>query len=107
MFSIGGPHSIVSVAVSGDVAFYRVTQERIVVERCLKALQNIGCFMPDFSYFKIKKLEMGESTMVDTVDRLCRSHQNVVFKFHIFYSYFKLFVLHILNFICLISHHYT
>jgi hypothetical protein len=48
------------------------------MERCQEVLQNIECFVPDFSYFKIKKLEMGESSMVQTVERLCRTHQDVV-----------------------------
>jgi hypothetical protein len=29
---IGGPHPMVPVAVAGDVAFYRVTQERNTME---------------------------------------------------------------------------
>jgi zona occludens toxin (predicted ATPase) len=70
---------MVSIAVAGDAAFYRVTQERtVVVERCLEALHNIGCSVPDFSSFKIKQLEMGESIVVQAVERLCRAHQDVV-----------------------------
>jgi hypothetical protein len=78
MLPIGGPHPMVPVAVAGDAAFYRVAQETTVVERCLQALQNIRCCVPDFLYFKIKKLKMGESTVVHTVERICKADQDVV-----------------------------
>jgi hypothetical protein len=74
------------VAVVGDAAFYKITQERIAVERCLDALQNIGCFVPNFSYFKIKQLKTGKSTMVQTVERLLqdssRCGKKYIFLFH-------------------------
>jgi hypothetical protein len=72
------------VAVAGDATFHRITQERTTVERCLEALKNIGSFMPNFSYFKMNQLEMGDSTVVHTVDRLCRAHHDVlhIFDFH-------------------------
>jgi hypothetical protein len=69
---------MVPVAVAGDATFYRVAQETAVVERCLQALQNIRCCVPDFLYFKIKKLKMGESTVVHTVERICKADQDVV-----------------------------
>jgi hypothetical protein len=75
---IGVPHPMVPIAVAGDAAFYRITQERTAMERCLEALQNIWCFVPDFSYFKIKQHQMGKSSMVQSVERLCRAHPDVV-----------------------------
>jgi hypothetical protein len=78
------------VAVAGDATFHRITQERTTVERCLEALKNIGSFMPNFSYFKMNQLEMGDSTVVHTVDRLCRAH-------HMCYIF--------LTCICLLYHH--
>jgi hypothetical protein len=83
---IGVPHPMLLVAVVGDAAFYKITQERIAVERCLDALRNIGCFVPNFSYFKIKQLKTGKSTMVQTVDRLLQGTSrcgiNYIFLFH-------------------------
>ena len=70
---VGMPHPMVPVAV-----FIRLSQERTVVEKCIEELKNIGCFVPDFSYFKIQQLQAGESNVVHTVERLCRAHQDVV-----------------------------
>jgi hypothetical protein len=45
----------------------------------LQLLQNnVGCFVPDLSYFKLRQLETGEGNVIETTERLCRAHQDVV-----------------------------
>jgi hypothetical protein len=39
--------------------------------------------MPDPSYFKLRKLETGEGNVLETTDRLCRAHQDVVIYIYI------------------------
>ena len=75
---VGMPHLMVPVAVVGDAAFIRLTQERTAVEKCIEALKNIGCFVLDFSYFKMQQIQAGESNVVHTAERLCRTHQDVI-----------------------------
>jgi hypothetical protein len=49
------------------------------VENCLQQLQNnVGCFVPDLSYFKLMQLEEGEGNVIETTERLCRAHRDVV-----------------------------
>jgi hypothetical protein len=49
------------------------------VDNCLQQLQNnVGCFVLDLSYFKLRQLEMGEGNVIETTERLCRAHQVVV-----------------------------
>jgi hypothetical protein len=54
------------------------------VENCLQQLQNnVGCFVPDLSYFKLRQLETGEGTVIQTMERLCMAHQDVVIYIYI------------------------
>jgi hypothetical protein len=78
---IGGPHPMVPVVVAGDATFYWVTKERTSVERCLDVLQSVGCFMPDYSYFKIKQLETCE---------LLRGFARLIKMWYIIYVFFIL-----------------
>jgi hypothetical protein len=49
------------------------------MENCLQQLQNnVGCFVPDLSYFKLRQLKAGEGNVIDTMERLCMAHQDVV-----------------------------
>lgn len=73
------PHPMVPIAVVGDPAFYQITRARTAVERCLQELQNIGCFVPDFSHFKILQMGTSQSTVVETVESLSRGPQDVVY----------------------------
>ena len=73
------PHPMVPVVVVGDPAFYEITRDRTAVERCLQELQRIGCFVPDFSHFKILQMGTGQSTVVETVKRLFKGPQDVVY----------------------------
>jgi hypothetical protein len=54
-------YPMVPVAVAGDATFDRVPQEMTTMEICLEVLKNIGCFVPGFSYYKIKRLGIGKS----------------------------------------------
>jgi hypothetical protein len=36
------PHPMDPVAVADDASFYKITQERTTVEKCIEELQNIG-----------------------------------------------------------------
>jgi hypothetical protein len=78
MLGPGMPYPMVLIAVADDVAFYRITQQRIAVQKCIEELQNIGCFVPNLSYFKRQQLRTDESNVVHTVVRLCRAHQDVI-----------------------------
>jgi hypothetical protein len=70
---------MVAIATAGKTTPIRLTRERTVVENCLQQLQNnVGCFMLDLSYFKLRQLETGEGTVIETTERLCRAHQDVV-----------------------------
>jgi hypothetical protein len=40
-------------------------------------------FVLDLSYFKLRQLEMGEATVIQTTERLCRAHQDVVIYIYI------------------------
>ena len=62
---------MVSIAAIGGIAPNWVTYERLAVEACLEQLQDHGYFVPDFSYFRIKQLEVGESNVIQTTERLC------------------------------------
>jgi hypothetical protein len=62
----------------GEPTLIRLSRERAVVERCLYALQNIRCFVPDFFYFKIKQLESGQSNVAPTTESLFKAYQDFV-----------------------------
>jgi hypothetical protein len=80
----GAPHPMVAIATIGKTAPIRLTRERTAMENCLQQLQNsVGCFVPDLSYFKLRQLETGEGTVIDTTERLCRAHQDVVIYIYI------------------------
>jgi hypothetical protein len=80
----GAPHPMVAIATVGKTTPIRLTRERTVVENCLQQLQNnVGCFVSDLSYFKLRQLETGEGTMIETTERLCRAHQDVVIYIYI------------------------
>jgi hypothetical protein len=75
----GAPHPMVAIATVGKIAPIRLTRERTTVENCLEQLQNnVGRLVPDLSYFKLRQLETGERTVIETTERLCRAHQDVV-----------------------------
>jgi hypothetical protein len=60
----------------GTTSRIRLTRERTTVENCLQQLQNnVGCFVPDLSYFKLMQLEEGEGNVIETTERLCRAHR--------------------------------
>jgi len=70
---------MVSIAAVGAVAPIWVTYERLAMEVCLLQLQDHGYFVPNFSYFSIKQLEVGESNTILTTERLCQlNQQNIV-----------------------------
>jgi hypothetical protein len=72
---VGTPHLMVSIATVDSTSPIRLTRERTVVENCLQQLQNnVGCFVPDLSYFKLRQLETGEGNVIETTERLCRPH---------------------------------
>jgi hypothetical protein len=49
------------------------------MENCLQQLQNnVGCFVADLSYFKLRQLEVGEGNVIETTETLCRAHRDVV-----------------------------
>jgi hypothetical protein len=49
----------------------------MVVDNCLQQLQTVGCFVQDL--FKLRQLEEGENYVVQTTERLCRAHQELVY----------------------------
>jgi hypothetical protein len=76
---VGAPHPMVAIATVGSTSPIRLTRERTAVENCLQQLQNnIGCFVQDHSYFKLRQLEAGEGNVIETTERLCRAHRVVV-----------------------------
>ena len=76
---VGAPHPMVAIATVGSTSPIWLTQERTAVENCLQQLQNnVGCFVPDLSYFKLRQLEAGEGNVIETTERLCRAHRVVV-----------------------------
>jgi hypothetical protein len=80
----GAPHPMVAIATVGKTSPIRLTRERTVVENCLQQLQNnVWCFVPDLSYFKLRQLETGAGTVIETTERLCRAHQDVVIYIYI------------------------
>jgi hypothetical protein len=75
---------MVAIATVGKTSPIRLTRERTVVENCLQQLKNnVGCFVPDLSYFKLRQLETGEGNVIETTERLCRAHQDVVIYIYI------------------------
>jgi hypothetical protein len=83
-FPAGASHAMVSIATVGKTAPIRLTRERTAMENCLQQLQNnVGCFMPDLSYFKLRQLETGEGTVIETTERLCRAHQDAIIYIYI------------------------
>jgi hypothetical protein len=80
----GAPHPMVAIATVGKTAPIRLTQERTTVENGLQQLQNnVACFVPDLSYFKLRQLETSEGIVIETTERLCRAHQDVVIYIYI------------------------
>jgi hypothetical protein len=80
----GAPHPMIAIATVGKTTPIRLTRERTVVENCLQQLQNnVGCFVPDLSYFKLRQLETVEGTVIETTQRLCRARQDVVIYIYI------------------------
>jgi hypothetical protein len=74
---------MVAMAIVGKTSPIRLTRERTAVENCLQQLQNnVGCFVADLS-FKLRQLETGERTVIETTERLCRAHQDVVIYIYI------------------------
>jgi len=63
---------MVSIATVGGEAPIWTTYERLAVEACLEQLKNHGYFVPDFSYFQGKQLQVRESNVILTTERLCR-----------------------------------
>ena len=51
---VGMPHLMVPIAAMGSPSPTRLTRERTVVEACLRELHNVGYFVLDFSYFRLK-----------------------------------------------------
>jgi hypothetical protein len=77
---VGAPHLMVSIATVGSTSPIRLTRERTDVENCLQQLRNnVGCFMPDLSYLKLRQLEAGEGNVIETAERLCRAHRDVLY----------------------------
>jgi hypothetical protein len=75
---------MVAMEIVGKTSPIRLTRERTAVENCLQQLQNnVGCFVADLSYFKLRQLETGERTVIETTERLCRAHQDVVIYIYI------------------------
>jgi hypothetical protein len=75
---------MVAITKVGKTSPIRLTPERTVVENCLQQLQNnVGCFMLDLSYFKLRQLETGEGNVIETTERLCKAHQDVVIYIYI------------------------
>jgi hypothetical protein len=72
------PHPMVPAAEVGEPTLIRLSRERAVVERCLYALQNIRCFVPDFFYLKIKQLESGQNNVAPTTESLFKAYQDFV-----------------------------
>jgi hypothetical protein len=78
------PQSMVAIATVSKTSPIRLTRERTAVENYLQQLQNnVGCFVPDLSYFKLRKLKTGEGTVIETTEKLCRAHQYVVMYIYI------------------------
>jgi hypothetical protein len=76
---VDAPHPMVVIAKVGSTSPIRLTRERTAAENCLQQLQNnVGCFVTDLSYFKLRQLEAGEGNVIETMERLCRAHQDVV-----------------------------
>ena len=63
---------MVSITAMGGVLQILTTYERLAVEACLRQLKDHGYFVPDFSYFRIKQLQVRESNIILTTERLCR-----------------------------------
>jgi hypothetical protein len=96
----GAPHPMVAIAAVGKTTPIRLTRERTAVENCLQQLQNnVGCFIWDLSYFKLRQLETGEGTVIETTESLCRAHQDVVIYIYIYKNFYllliNLFLVHI------------
>jgi hypothetical protein len=75
---------MIAIATIGSTSPIRLTRESTDMENCLQQLQNnVGCFVVDLSYFKLRQLETGEGNVIETMDRLCRAHQDVVIYIYI------------------------
>jgi hypothetical protein len=77
--SVGPPHPMVAIATIGSTSPIRLTRERTVVENCLQQLQNnVVSFVLNLSYFKLRQLDAGEGNVIETTERLCKAHRDVV-----------------------------
>jgi hypothetical protein len=75
---------MVAIATVGETSPIRLTRESTTVENCLQQLQNnVRYFVSDLSYFKLTQLETGEGNVIETTERLCRAHQDVVIYIYI------------------------
>ncbi|KAG2560841.1 hypothetical protein PVAP13_8KG096915 [Panicum virgatum] len=61
---------MVSIAAVGGEAPIWTTYERLEVEACLQQLKDLGYFVSDFSYFRIKQLQARETNIILTTERL-------------------------------------
>jgi hypothetical protein len=68
---------MVPIAIVGSTSSILLNRERTTMEN-LQQLQNVGSFMPDLSDFKLRQLEVTEDNVVQTTERLCRAHQDLV-----------------------------
>jgi hypothetical protein len=76
---VGAPHPMVSIATVGSTSPISLTRERTAADNCLQQLQNnVRCFVSDLSYFKLRQVEAGEGNVIETTERLCRAHPDVV-----------------------------
>jgi hypothetical protein len=70
---------MVAIGTVDSTSPIQLTRERTTMENCLQQLQNnVGCFMPDLSYFKLRQLEAGEGNVVQTTERLYRAQRVLV-----------------------------
>jgi hypothetical protein len=64
------------------------------------------CFVPELSYFKLRQLETGEGTVIETTERLCRSHQDVIIYIYIYKNFYSLLINLFLVHKVIISHNH-
>jgi len=67
---------MVAIDASGAPGVSKTVYERSVVEACLEKLKEHGYFVPDYSYFKIKALQEGSSSVIMTAEKLCLSNRH-------------------------------
>jgi hypothetical protein len=73
---VGVPHPMVAIATVGSTSPIRLTRKRTTVENSLQQVQNnVGCFVLDLSYFKLRPIEVGQGNVLQATERLCRAHR--------------------------------